>query len=172
MDSAFKKINPDEVSDNPFELVADDWMLVTAGPPDAFNTMTAGWGGFGILWRKNVCWCVIRPVRYTYEFIEKADSFTLSFFADRYRSALEICGSRSGRDCDKVAEAKLTPIPGDLPDTTTFAEARLIFECRKIYTHDLDPARFLDPAIDQNYPQKDYHRMYVGEIINCWVRGK
>lgn len=170
MDPAFKKIEPDHIHDNAFELIGDDWMLITAGPPDAYNTMTASWGGFGVIWRKNVCWCVIRPVRHTYQFIEKAGTFTLSFFDEKYRSALEFCGTRSGRDTDKAAETGLTPISGSLAGTTTFAQARLIIECRKVYTHDLDPTRFLDPTIDDNYPAKDYHRMYMGEIVNCWVK--
>ena len=165
-----KSIKPEDMPDNPFELIGPDWMLITAGPSDGYNTMTASWGGLGVLWNKKVCFCVIRPCRYTYEFIEKSDTFTLSFFDDRHRHALEICGTKSGRDIDKAAATGLTPIPGKLAGTTTFAEARMVLECRKIYYQDLDPTHFLDPAIEGNYPLKDYHRMYVGEIVNCMVR--
>jgi flavin reductase (DIM6/NTAB) family NADH-FMN oxidoreductase RutF len=171
MSDNFKKISPEELPDNPFKLVGSDWMLITAGTPESFNTMTASWGGMGVIWNRNVCFCVIRPTRYTYQFMEKADSFTLSFFEERYRSALELCGSKSGRDIDKAAAAGLTPIAGSIPGITTFAEARMVFECRKLYFHDLDPTHFLDQKIEDNYPQKDYHRMYIGEIVNCLVRG-
>jgi len=160
-------ITPEQMTDNPFKLVGSDWMLITAGPPDAYNTMTASWGGFGVLWNRHVCWCVIRPVRYTYQFMEKADSFTLSFFPEEYRSALNLCGSRSGRDIDKAAATGLTPVAGLLDGVTTFAEARLVIECRKLYFQDFIPDHFLDPTIHDNYPQRDYHRMYVGEIVNC-----
>jgi flavin reductase (DIM6/NTAB) family NADH-FMN oxidoreductase RutF len=166
----FRRIEPQAVKENPFKLVAADWMLITAGPPQAYNTMTGGWGGFGVLWSKNVCWCVIRPQRYTYQFMEKADTFTLSFFDDSYKPALELCGTKSGRDIDKAAAAGLTPIPGQLAGTTCFAEARMVIECRKIYFQDVDPAHFLDPSIDGNYPQRDYHRMYFGEIASVRVK--
>jgi flavin reductase (DIM6/NTAB) family NADH-FMN oxidoreductase RutF len=170
MTNAFKQVDPQELSLNPFKLVLKDNMLITAGPPESFNTMTAGWGGLGALWSRNVCFCVIRPVRYTYEFMEREENFTLTFFEEEHRPALELLGSKSGRDGDKVAESGLTPIPGILPRTTAFAEARMIFECRKIYFQDLDPAGFLDPKIEDMYPQKDYHRLYVGEILHCLVK--
>jgi flavin reductase (DIM6/NTAB) family NADH-FMN oxidoreductase RutF len=170
MAETFKSIKPEEITDNVFTLVGSDWMLVTAGSPDSFNTMTASWGGFGVLWNKNICWCVIRPGRYTYEFIEKSDSFTLSFFTEDYRDALNLCGTKSGRDIDKAAEAGLTPTAGTMAGTTSFAEARLVVECRKLYFQDIDPKHFIDPAIDRNYPEKDYHRMYIGEIVNCLVK--
>ncbi len=162
-----RSIRPEEIGDNPFKLVGSDWMSITAGPPEAYNTMTASWGGFGVIWGKNICWCVIRPHRYTYEFMERADVFTLSFFDERYRGALNLCGTKSGRDMDKAAAAGITPIPGQLAGTTCFAEARMVIECRKIYFQDIDPKHFLDPEIEKNYPKHDYHRMYVGEIVNC-----
>ena len=145
-------------------------MLVTAGDTGHFNTMTASWGGFGVLWNKSVVWCVIRPQRYTREFIDTADNFTLTFFSEDYRDALWVCGTKSGRDCNKVAESGLTPIAGSIPNTTLFSEARIIMECRKIYTTDIDPLNFVDPDIDSNYPDKDYHRMYFGEILRCAVK--
>lgn len=166
----FRSIAPEEIPGNVFRLVGSDWMLITAGPPPAHNTMTASWGGFGVLWGRNVCWCVIRPQRYTYGFMERNACFTLSFFDPAYRPALELCGSKSGRDIDKAAAAGLTPVEGFLPATTHFAEARLVIACRKIYTHDLDPSRFLDPSIDDNYPQRDYHRLYMGEVAHVGIR--
>lgn len=170
MVEGFRKIGPEEIGDNTFKLIGSDWMLITAGPPEAYNTMTASWGGLGVLWGKNICWCVIRPVRYTYEFMEKADTFTLSFFGPEHRAALNVCGTKSGRDIDKAAATGLTPNAGELAGTTSFAQARLVLECKKVYFQDLDPDQFLDPGIHANYPQKDYHRMYIGEIVNCLVK--
>lgn len=170
MKDIFTRVDPADIGDNPFKLIGADWMLLTAGPTTAYNTMTASWGGVGVLWNKNVAWCVVRPVRYTYEFMEKADTFTLTFFEEKYREALLLCGSKSGRDIDKAAATGLTPISGELGGATTFKQARLVIECRKLYFHDVDPGNFIDPAIDKNYPEKDYHRMYVGEIVNCWVK--
>ena len=170
MESAFKKIDPKELQLNPFSLILNDWMLVTAGPIDDYNTMTAGWGGLGGMWSKNAAMCVIRPVRYTYEFIEREENFTFAFFDEEYREALQLCGSKSGRDIDKAKEAGITPISGILPRTTAFAEARMIMECRKIYWQDIDPKSFVDPKLEDWYPQKDYHRLYIGEIVNCLVR--
>jgi len=170
MERIFNNINPEELEVRPFKLILKDWMLITAGPPDAYNTMTGGWGGLGALWGKHICFCVIRPQRHTYQFMEKNDVFTLSFFEEEYKPALELCGAKSGRDMDKAAAAGLTPIAGILPGTTTFAEARMVIECRKIYFQDLDPQNFLDPSIHECYPAKDYHRMYVGEVANVLVK--
>lgn len=166
MTKTLAPIDPMLVKDNPFKLIASDWMLITAGKIDSFNTMTASWGALGELWHKKICICYIRPVRHTYRFIEKSDTFTLSFFEEKYRDILKLCGTKSGRDIDKMSGIGLTPVTSD-SGSIYFEEARLVFDCRKIYTHDLDPSRFLDPAIEKEYPDKDYHRMYVGEILRC-----
>lgn len=155
--------------DDVFSLIGKEWMLITAGAPTSYNTMTASWGGLGVLWNKNVAWCVVRPGRHTYGFLERADTFTLSFFEERYRAALNLCGKKSGRDTDKAKEAGITPMASG-NSSTAFIEARLIIECRKIYFQDIDPRNFLDASIDKNYPIKDYHRMYFGEITACRVK--
>jgi len=167
MTKEFVEIKPEQIADNTFKLVGSGWMLVTAGTLDAYNTMTASWGGFGVLWNKNVCFCVVRPSRYTYEFMEKADTFTLTFFDDNYREVLNFCGSHSGRDVDKAAKTGLTPVESS-NGSVYFNEARLVLECRKLYFQDLNPANFIDRGIiEECYPQKDFHRMYVGEVISC-----
>ncbi len=165
----FKETKPELLTDNPFKLIGSDWMLITAGTPDSFNTMTASWGGLGILWERKVATCFIRPTRFTYEFAEGAPYFTLSFFEEQYRKALTYCGTHSGRNTDKIREAGLTPV--NEGGFVYFSEARLVLACRKIYVQDIDPSRFLDPKIDDMYPQKDYHRMYIGEIVKCLVQG-
>jgi flavin reductase (DIM6/NTAB) family NADH-FMN oxidoreductase RutF len=163
----FSELEPSALNINPFNLIGSDWMLITAGTQERFNTMTASWGGLGILWERKVCFIFVRPVRYTCEFIERTDIFTLSFFAEQHRKALLFCGTHSGRDTDKAKAAGLTPA-GD-GNIVFFNEARLVLVCRKIYADDIDPARFLDASIETLYPQKDYHRMYIGEIVKCLV---
>lgn len=161
--NAFREIKPIELPGNPIHLIGQEWMLITAGTPEHFNTMTASWGSLGELWFKPVCFCFVRPQRYTYEFMEKSAVFTLSFFNEKYKPQLNFCGSRSGRETDKVQECGFTPI-GAENGSVFFNEARIVLECRKLYFQDLDPENILDPAILNNYPQHDFHRMYVGEI--------
>jgi flavin reductase (DIM6/NTAB) family NADH-FMN oxidoreductase RutF len=169
MSDVFREINPKDVSDNVFKLIGDDWMLITAGISKDYNTMTASWGGLGILWGSPVSYCFIRPQRYTYNFIEKNETYTLSFFDEKYRKALQYCGAHSGRDVDKAEATGLTVVEGE-DNTVYFEEARLVLVCRKLYYQDLNPENFLDPSIDKNYLKKDYHRMYIGKIIKCLIK--
>lgn len=164
----FKQTEPEEIRFNPFKLIGKDWMLITAGTEDGFNTMTASWGGMGVLWEKKVCFSVVRPTRYTYRFLEENDTYTLSFFSSRFKKALTICGTKSGRDTDKVRESGLEPAFDG--DAVFFRQARLVFECRKLYFQDIIPANFRYSDLERFYPEKDYHRMYVGEIIGCLTR--
>ena len=166
---SFKSFSPEQLKDNVFKLVGSDWMLITAGKIKKYNTMTASWGGFGVLWGKNVCFCFVRPSRYTYEFMEKESAFSLSFFEEKYRSALNYCGTKSGRDVDKAAGAGITPAQSE-SGIVYFKEARIVIECKKIYFQDLEPRNFLDAGIEKNYGGKDYHRMYIGEITGCHVK--
>jgi len=171
-----KSIDPKKMQGNIFELIGDKWFLLTAAKKDgSYNTMTASWGGMGIMWGKPVTWTVVRPVRYTYEFMEEADYFMLTFFPEEYRKALNILGTKSGRDCDKIKESGLTPaVISGLSESSgllvSFEEAELIIACKKIYYQDVDPARFIETEIDKNYPKKDYHRMYFGEITDCLAK--
>jgi len=131
---------------------------------DGWNTMTASWGAMGELWFKPVVFTFLRPQRYTLEFVEKQPLFTLSFFDAKHRPALNFCGTNSGRDCDKAAGAGLTPFATD-GGSVAFEEARLVMECRKMYFQDITPDHFLVPEIEENYPNQDYHRMFVGEVL-------
>lgn len=165
----FMQISPFSLPINPFTALEKDWALVTAGTPGHCNTMTVSWGGLGILWGRPVATVYIRPQRYTLPFVEEQEFFTLSFFPDGYRKALTLCGTRSGRDCDKIKEAGLTPVAFD--GGVSFAEASLVLVCRKRYAGDLKPEGILDPAIDrENYPNKDYHRMFIGEIVKAYTK--
>lgn len=166
-----RPIDPKDIDRNVFSAIGADWMLVTAGDRNKANTMTASWGGLGVLWGKNVATIYVRPQRYTYEFLERGDYFTLSFLPGEYREALNFCGSRSGREVDKVAHCGLTPAYGQ-GDAPYFTEAGLALVCRKLYFADIDPAHFLDEELDgKNYPNKDYHRMYIGEIVEALQKG-
>jgi len=131
--------------------------LVTAGTKKSFNTMTIAWGTLGVLWHKPVCVVYVRPTRHTFQFMEKADRFTVSFFPRKYREALTYCGTHSGRDVNKIAETGLTPVAAD--GTVHFAEARLVLVCRKLYRQDILPELFETPSLDKIYPKKDYHRV-------------
>jgi flavin reductase (DIM6/NTAB) family NADH-FMN oxidoreductase RutF len=166
----FKEILPELLKENPFKLIGEDWMLITAGTPESFNMMTASWGGLGVLWNKNVVICFVRPTRHTFEFLEKSQSFTLSFFGPEHRNILDYCGAYSGRDVNKIKETNLTPVKSSL-DSVYFEEARLVLECKKIYFNDLNPGNFLDNSIMRNYQINDYHRMYIGEIHKCLIAG-
>ncbi len=143
-------------------------MLITAGNIKSFNTMTASWGGLGVLWNKNVAFIFIRPQRYTYGFAERSGFFTLSFFGEEYRDALNFCGSHSGRDVNKMEHTGLIPVETDRGNVY-FSQARTVMECRKLYAGDILPEQFIDRALEKKiYPSKDYHRFYIGEIVKCF----
>ena len=165
---SFKEINVREL-ESPVKMINDGWMLVTAGVEGAYNTMTASWGAMGELWNRDVAFVFIRPQRYTYEFMEKNEYFSLSFFTPEYKDALKLCGSKSGRDIDKAAATGLTPVSDGR--TVYFEQASTVIICRKLACQDLDPKCFLDASIEGNYPNKDYHRVYVGEIVSVLKRG-
>lgn len=142
-------------------------MLLTAGDfaSGRFNTMAIGWGSIGMMWKQPFVQVVVRPSRYTREFMEQYVTFTVSAFPPEFKRALMLLGTKSGRNGDKIAEAGLTPVASSEVAAPGFAEANLILECRKIYWDDMAPASFLDPDIEANYPHKDYHRIYFGRIV-------
>ena len=169
METTLKEIKPEKIGDNTFKLIGADWMLITAGTQDSFNTMTANWGGLGYLWNKNVCFCFIRPPRYTYNFVEKTEIFTLSFFEEKYRDILKFCGANSGRDVNKIKKTGLIPVYSN-SGAIYFEQARLALECKKIYFQDIISNNFIVSGIQTFYPKKDYHRMYIGEIVRCLAK--
>ena len=148
-------------------LWAEQWMLLTCGDFAAgkYNTMAVGWGSFGTMWGKPFAHVVVRPTRYTDEFMRQYDTFTLCAFPEKHRKAVQLLGTKSGRHLDKIAESGLTPIASAKIAAPGFAEAELIVECRQIYRAKVDPAGFRDKDIHTNYPQKDYHSIYYGEIL-------
>ena len=162
-----QEISAVQWNENIFSMLDKDWMLITAGNEQSYNTMTASWGGFGVLWGKKVAHIYIRPQRYTYEFVEKSDFFSLCVFPAQWHKALAFCGAKSGREVDKAQETGLIPVFGK--EAVWFEQARLVLVCRKLYAQDVEPACMLEPTILDNYPQKAYHRMYIGEITRILV---
>ena len=167
---AFKEIAVEELQLNPFQKISKQWMLITAGNELESNTMTASWGGLGIMWGKNVATAYIRPQRYTKEFVDNNDTFTLSFLPEEKREALNICGRVSGRDVeDKWAEAGVHPYYID--GTTAVEEAEMVLVCKKLYAQEMYPECFIETECDTKwYPQADYHTMYIAEIVKVLVR--
>ena len=154
---------------NPFTKIDSEWMLITAGNKQSYNTMTASWGGVGVLWNKNVSFIFIRPQRYTFEFLENNEYYSLSFFDEKYKPALSKCGQVSGRDIDKIKETGLNPIFDD--NSVYFKEAKKVLICKKIYSQFITPDCFIDESLQKNYEKNDYHKMYIGEIVKYIEEG-
>lgn len=165
----FKDFSINKITDNTFQLIGKQWMLITAGNEDSYNTMTASWGGFGYLWNFPVAYIFVRPQRHTYQFVENNSFFTLSFFDKEHKNKLTYCGSHSGKDYDKAKETGLIATQTSLGNIY-FEQARLVMECKKVYVDDINPELFQDRLIQRNYPNKDYHRMYIAKIVNCLVK--
>ena len=172
--SRYDKLEASDLPDNVIQLIGKEWMLVTAGDESSFNTMTASWGGMGYIWERPSTFIFIRDTRYTYQFLQQHESFTLSFFNEKYRDALRICGTMSGRNTDKVKEAGLTSLetPSGL---MSFEEARMIIECKKMFVQELDYANLTEPYKSKimeeaykNEPSK--HQMFISEIVNIWIK--
>lgn len=155
--------------ENAFDLIGKQWMLVTSGTAESYNTMTASWGGIGWLWNKPVAFIFIRPERYTHDFIERNERLTLSFYTEEYRKALQICGSKSGRDIDKAKETGLTPVALE-NGVMTFAEARMTLDCRKLFKTSMQDNNFVDKELLEKWygEHGGLHDVYVVEIENVY----
>lgn len=168
-----QKINPKELDRNAIQLIGEQWMLVTAGSEKHFNTMTASWGGMGFLWNKPVAFVFVRPERYTFEFMEEYEMFTLTFPGAGQRHALKVCGSQSGRNTDKVADAGLTPLITE-QGNVCFEGAEIVLECRTLYADFMKEDKFTDDGpLMKWYGEHEggLHKIYVAEIVNAWIKG-
>ncbi|MDF2988904.1 MAG: flavin reductase [Eubacterium sp.] len=165
----FIEIKPEEFEQSPFKLIGSDWMLITAGKDKNVNTMTASWGGLGFMWGKNVSFIVIRPQRFTKEFIDSSEEFSLSFFDSTFKKQLGYIGSVSGRDEDKITRANLTVTQtGNVP---YFDEAKIVIVCKKLYAQEYKQECFIDPGLNQKwYPESDHHTLYISEVLKILVR--
>ena len=164
-----KEIKPDEIDVNVVKLFGRDWMLVTAGVKDYFNTMTASWGMLGTLWNRPMATVFIRPQRFTHQFMERERRFTMSFFHDDMKKTLGVMGSKSGRDIDKMHYPGLNAF--ELPSGMIgFKEARLIIECDLAYSDVFNADGFEGTELlDEIYPMRDLHTRYSGIITRVWM---
>lgn len=163
----FKEISPKEIEGNLIKAIADEWMLITAGDKSGYNMMTASWGFAGEMWGSDAVVAMIRPQRYTMEFVDKTDYFTLSFYGDN-KAIHKVCGSQSGRDVDKTALTGLTPVFSD--NTVYFNEARLVLVCKKQYVGRLEEDKFIEKEPLKWYADKDYHYMIIGKIEKVLIK--
>ncbi len=165
---AFIKKSTSELTCNPFATIGKDWFLLTAGTPERYNTMTCSWGAMGVIWNDPSVTAYVRTNRHTFGFLEDEPLFTISVFPEEYRRVLSFCGSHSGRDTDKVKETGLTPAV--LDGAPTFAEAKLVFVCEKVYAQMMDESCFVLPETKDAYYSKDpMHKMYIGRIKAVYV---
>ena len=167
---SLKAIDMKKLKFNPMTLIGKEWMLVSAGNEKSFNTMTAQWGHLGAIWNGDMPTSVIylRPQRYTRSFVDKENYYTLSFFDEAYKKDLMYLGTHSGRDEDKLAKTSLTPVFSD--ESVYFKEAKMVFVCRKVYRGKLHEESFVDQDIlKKNYPEHDFHYVYIGEIVKAYV---
>lgn len=166
----FNKVDINELKFNPFDEISNHWVLISAKKADVVNTMTASWGQLGHLWGKNIVSVYIRPQRYTKEFIDAGDYFTVTLF-DGYKKELGILGSKSGRDGDKIQEVGFNIEM--VEEQPAFKEGKMVFVCKKIYSDYIKPENFIDDSLDERwYPNKDYHEMYIGEIVGVYVKNQ
>ena len=163
----FKEIKATEISKNLIDAIANEWMLISAGDKNGYNMMTASWGFMGEMWGADTTLAMIRPQRYTMEFVNKNDYYTLSFYGDN-KDIHKVCGSMSGRDVDKIALTGLTPVFSD--NTVYFEEANLVLICRKQYIGELKESEFIDKDPLKWYENKDFHKMIFGKIEKVLVK--
>ena len=163
----FTEIKATEIKDNLIEAISKEYMLITAGNKSGYNMMTASWGFVGEIWGNDTAMCVVRPQRYTMEFIKNSDYFTLSFYGEN-KEIHKICGSKSGRDCDKTALTGLTPVFDG--ESVYFDEARLVLVCKKQYIQAMDKACFTDKEPLKWFPNKDFHYQIYGKIEKVLVK--
>lgn len=163
----FKEITAKDIDCNIISAIADEWMLISAGDKDSFNMMTASWGFMGEMWGADTAIAMIRPQRYTMEFVEKSDYYTLSFYSDN-KDIHKICGSKSGRDVNKTELTGLTPVFEN--GTVYFEEARMVIICKKQYIADLKEECFIDKAPLKWYENKDFHKMIFGKIEKVLIK--
>ena len=164
---SFVEISAKDIDKNAISLISQEWALVTAGNSDKFNMMTVSWGFLGEMWGKDCAIAMIRPQRYTLEFMNNSDYFTLSFYGDN-KAVHKVCGSKSGRDIDKAKETGLTPIFDN--EAVYFEQAQLVIICKKLYASQIEKESFVDEECLKWYPDNDFHKMFVGEIVKVLKR--
>ncbi len=167
----FREISPDKLTVSPFKLIGDDWLLICAPDPSkpcGANAMTASWGGLGVIWNKNVATVYVRPQRHTFSLMESCDTVSLCFLGEKHRDALKLCGTKSGKDLDKISAARLSV--SEDANTPIINESELVLVCKKAYSDLIREESFNDKAHLACYPNKDYHKLYILEIKKILVK--
>lgn len=167
MHNQINEIPVQAFSINPFYSWDNNWFVLSCGDfkNGQYNAMTVAWGGFGNMWSLPMALAVVRPSRYTFQFLNQFDTFTLCAFPESFKDALNLIGTKSGRDGDKIKESGLTPIAAKIADAPVYEQAELMVECKKMYWDDFKPEHFLHPEIEKHYPNGDFHRMVIGQIL-------
>jgi len=162
-----KEIDINNLQINPFSKIGTEWMLITSTNGKQINSMTASWGGLGVLWNKNIAFIFIRPERYTKKFIDSSNEFSLNFFDEKYKKTLTYFGTVSGRTEDKISNSNLhTTFINNIP---SFEESSLVINCKNLYKQELNPDCFIDKSLDSlHYPGKNYHMLYIAEIVGAY----
>jgi flavin reductase (DIM6/NTAB) family NADH-FMN oxidoreductase RutF len=163
-----QSIDPEKLELHPVDLWKNRWLVLTAGTIENCNMMTVAWGSIGFMWNLPFAQIVVRPQRYTLEYLERSQCFTLCSFPEKYQKDLKHLGTVSGRNCPKLAGTSLTLKPSCAVLSPCYEEASLILECRKMYSQDMSPSGFVTNAAAKVYPEKDYHRIYFGEILKAF----
>lgn len=163
----FRQISADKIPGNIVKLL-NNWTLITSGTAEKTNVMTASWGGLGVFWEKPVAFCFLNPSRYSVQTMDQGETYTISFYTEAYKDAMLYCGNNSGRNTDKIKGSGLTPIKTP-SGATAFAEAWMIFECKKIIAQQISPDA-VKTQVPAEWSKNGYHKMYVGEILNVWVK--
>ena len=140
------------------------WALLPAGKEDSFNTMTVSWGGLGTIWNKPVATVYVRTSRYTHDFMDANEYFTVSFYPEECRKVLSVLGSKSGRDMDKMKDSGLTPVRTG--ESMSFKEAEVTIVCKKIFKQQLETANMPKEVAKAMYEGQAPHDMYIGEIVD------
>lgn len=165
--SGFRQVSADKIPGNVVKLLSN-WTLITSGTAEKTNVMTASWGGLGVFWEKPVAFCFLNPSRYSVQTMDQGETYTISFYTEAYRDAMLYCGNNSGRNTDKIKGSGLTPIKTP-SGATAFAEAWMIFECRKIIAQPISPDA-VKAQVPAEWSKNGYHKMYIGEILNVWIK--
>ncbi len=164
-----KQINPEALTRNPFQMIGKDWLLITAKKEDKVNTMTASWGGVGIMWGKPAIYLVIRPSRYTKEFVDSTERFSVSVLNDSYRKTLSYFGTVSGRDEDKIGKSGL--VLAEEENVPYFEAAEIAMICKKLYVQPMDRKYLLETPVEARwYPNEDWHHLYIAEVEKMLVK--
>jgi flavin reductase (DIM6/NTAB) family NADH-FMN oxidoreductase RutF len=134
------------------------------------NTMTIAWGGINVVWNKKVFVAYVRYTRETYKMLEETDEFTINVPLDKdMHKELSFCGTKSGRDYDKIKEAHINLLDSRTISTPILADCDLHYECKVIYKQAMEPNSISNTIKNRFYSSNDFHVVYYGEIVDSYL---